>query len=74
MQRSRREPWRTNALGAGLLSWFAFAGSAAAQDAGALRDALGLSGTLRGAYFSRDFDFDPPANAASASAWITAQP
>ncbi len=74
MQRSRREPWRTSALGAALLSGFAFAGTAGAQDAGALRDALGLSGTLRAAYFSRDFDFNPPANAASASAWITGRP
>ncbi len=74
MQRSRREPWRTSALGAALLSWSAFAGTAGAQDAGALRDALGLSGTLRAAYFSRDFDFNPPANPASASAWITGRP
>jgi hypothetical protein len=74
MQRSRREPWRTSALGAALLGWFAFAGSVRAQDAGALRDVLGLSGTLRGAYFSREFDFSPPANATPASGWVTAQP
>ena len=74
MQRSRRGPWKTSALGATLLSWFAWTGVATAQDGGALQDVLGLSGTLRSSYFSRDFDFEPRANATSASAWITAQP
>lgn len=74
MPRSRRERSRTSAFGAALLASLACASSARAQDAGSLRDVLGLSGTLRGDYFSREFDFHPAANVASASAWITAQP
>lgn len=74
MQRSRRGPWRTSALGAALLSWLALASAARAQDAGSPRDVLGLFGTLRGSYFSRDFDFDPKANPISASAWLMAEP
>jgi hypothetical protein len=74
MLRSRREPWRTSALGAALLAGLACACSARADDAGSLRDVLGLSGTLRGDFFSRAFDFNPARNVASASAWITARP
>lgn len=74
MQRSRRVPWRTSALCAVLLFWLALAGSARALDAGSPQDALGLAGTLRGAYFSREFDFDPGSNAVAASAWVTAEP
>lgn len=74
MPRSRRERSRTSACAAALLTWLAWACPARAEDAGSLRDALGLSGTLRAGYFSRAFDFNPAENVASASTWITAQP
>jgi len=74
MRRSRRARWRTSARGAAMLACLACACAARAQDAEPPGGVLGLSGTLRGDYFSREFDFKPAANVASISAWITAQP
>ena len=74
MQCSHRRLWRTSALAGVLLCWLILAGSARAQDPGSPADLLGLSGTLRGNYFSREFDIDPRANIVSTSAWVTARP
>ncbi len=74
MHRSHRRRWRTSALAAATLSCLAFTGGARAQEAKSFREALGISGTLRGAWFSRDFDFAPRADSGSASAWLTVRP
>ena len=63
-------PTRTLALVAGLE--LLLAAGAARADVSTLEDDLGLSGTLRGAYFSRDLD--DQSNLGVASLWATARP
>lgn len=73
MPSSRRAIWRTSIAGA--VTILIAVGSAAADTADdGLWQALGISGTLRGTFFSHDFSFDHRAPTESASAWLTAEP